>query len=103
MVDSRACASRTDRSVSRTPGYLRKKNTLRATLEGIKTVAPNGTPTDLVIRNDDYKPLFDESLLHADLVQGSPIPLVKPEYLAAMKMVACRGKIPCAFSLSIQK
>jgi hypothetical protein len=59
---------------------------------GIKTLAPNGTPTDLVLRNDDYKPLYDEALLHAQLVEGSPIPLVKPEYLAAMKMVAGRGK-----------
>lgn len=59
---------------------------------GEQTQAPNGVPLDIVMRDDVYKPLYDEALDRARRVKGLPIPVVLPEYLAAMKMAANRGK-----------
>jgi hypothetical protein len=70
---------------------------------GEQTQAPNGVPLDIVLRDDIYKPLYDEALERARRVKGLPIPVVLPEYLAAMKMAANRGKdrVDLEFLLSV--
>ena len=59
---------------------------------GEQTEAPNGVPVDVVVRDDDYAPLYEEALERAPRVRGVPVPVVRPEYLAAMKMVAGRAR-----------
>lgn len=59
---------------------------------GEQTKAPNGVPVDVVLRDDDYASLYDEAIAKASHVKGMPILVVRPEYLAAMKMVAGRGR-----------
>lgn len=58
--------------------------------------APNGVPVDLVLRDDDYQALYAEALDHAtrfgEVLPGTDVRIVAPAYLAAMKMVAGRGK-----------
>ena len=58
---------------------------------GVKTVASNGVPVDLVVRTDDYEPLYEAALEDAT-TRGGEIPVVRPEYLAAMKMAANRPR-----------
>lgn len=59
---------------------------------GEQTEAPNGVPVDVVIRDDDYAGLYEEAVAKAVRVKGVTVPVVRPEYLAAMKMVAGRGR-----------
>jgi hypothetical protein len=59
---------------------------------GEQTEAPNGVPVDVVLRDDEYAGLYQEALEHATRVEGMPAPLVRPEHLAAMKMVAARDR-----------
>jgi hypothetical protein len=47
-----------------------------------------GVPVDVILRDDDFAPLYEEALAGATVVEG--VPLVSPEHLAAMKMVAGR-------------
>ena len=58
---------------------------------GIRTI--EGTvPLDVIIRSDEWAPLYDESLKGAVRLEDIPLPVVTPEYLVAMKMVAGRQK-----------
>ena len=57
---------------------------------GYTTEAPNGTPVDIVLRDDHYRSLYEEALDHAEVLEG--IPIVTLEYLPAMKMAAGRRK-----------
>jgi hypothetical protein len=59
---------------------------------GFQTFAPNGVPVDLVLRDDDYAALYEEALARAAEIPEAPMPVVQPEYLAAMKMVAGRAR-----------
>jgi hypothetical protein len=59
---------------------------------GYQSNAPNGVPVDVVLRDDDYVSLYEAALLSAVDVHESPIPVVQPEYIAAMKMVAGRAR-----------
>lgn len=59
---------------------------------GEQTHAPNGVPVDLVLRQDDYAGLYEEAIERATKIPGVAVPVVRPEYLAAMKMVAGRGR-----------
>lgn len=59
---------------------------------GEQTEAPNGVPVDLLLRDDDFAPLYEEALAHARTVDELPAPIVAREYLAAMKMVAGRPR-----------
>jgi hypothetical protein len=59
---------------------------------GLRTRAANGVPVDVIVRADDWADLYDEALDHAVDVDGAPAPVVTPEYLVAMKMVAGRPK-----------
>ena len=50
-----------------------------------------GHPVDVIVRSDEYAPLYAEAIDHA-VDAGLPIPVVSPEYLAALKMAAGRYK-----------
>jgi hypothetical protein len=58
---------------------------------GQRTVAPNGVPADIVVRDDDFRELYEDALDHVTDA-GAPIPIVQPEYIAAMKLVAGRRR-----------
>jgi hypothetical protein len=51
---------------------------------------PGGITVDLIVRNDAYKPLYDEALMTAGNQNG--VPIILPDYLAAMKFAADREK-----------
>lgn len=46
---------------------------------------------DVIIREDDYRPLYVEALRKARL-DPAGVPVITPEYMVAMKMAAGRGK-----------
>lgn len=47
-------------------------------------------PVDVIVRSDEWRDLYEEALLHFDVHEH--LPIIRPEYLATMKMVAARGK-----------
>ena len=61
---------------------------------GYLSRTPSGVPVDWVIRNDaaDFVALYKEALAKAAKMPDVPVRVVTPEYLAAMKLVAGRGK-----------
>lgn len=59
---------------------------------GIHTTSPSGVPVDLVVRDDDYRSLYEEAIERAVLVPELPVALVSAAHLAAMKMVAARDR-----------
>jgi predicted nucleotidyltransferase len=52
---------------------------------------PGGIPICIIIRDDDYRKLYEESRRKAADV-GLPLKVVAPEYLAAIKLAAGRAK-----------
>jgi hypothetical protein len=52
----------------------------------------DGIDVDLIDRDDDYAGLYAEALDNAEEFDDLPAPVVAPEYLVAMKMVAGRPK-----------
>lgn len=63
------------------------------TFGGMKTRTPSGVPLDWVVREDDFAPVFAEALEQGQrAIEGVPIDVVSPEYLAAMKMIAGRDR-----------
>jgi hypothetical protein len=59
---------------------------------GAQTRAPNGVPVDLVLRDDVYANLYEEALDKSVRLKGVPMPVARPEYIAAMKLAAGRAK-----------
>lgn len=59
---------------------------------GYEGVGPSGAAVDVIIREDDYAPLYQEALREAQHHEDLPIPVVTREYLAAMKLAADRNK-----------
>jgi hypothetical protein len=60
---------------------------------GVKSVTSEGVPVDLVVRDDDYALLYDDALTDARrCAQQGALPVVRAEYLAAMKMAANRPR-----------
>ena len=59
---------------------------------GYQTEAPNGVPVDFVLRDDDYAALYEEALVRAVELADAPMPVVRLEYLTAMKMAAGRSR-----------
>jgi hypothetical protein len=57
---------------------------------GVKTVTSENVPVDLVVRDDEYKALYEEALEDAVAHVKGHMPIVRPEYLAAMKMASGR-------------
>lgn len=62
------------------------------TFGGVAVRTSGGVPVDWVLRDDDFAPLYDAALNKAPRVPGFPLRVVEPEYIAAMKMAAGRGK-----------
>ncbi len=73
----------------RVPG-LRPRGDL--SFGGVRTVAENGVPVDLIARADQYAPLYADALTHAQPMRGVPVLVVTLPYLAAMKLAAGRDK-----------
>ena len=59
---------------------------------GVQTRTPSGVPVDLIVREDDYRALYEEAIAQAVRVPGLPVPLATAEHLAAMKMAAARDR-----------
>ena len=62
------------------------------TFGGYATATPSGIPLDVIIRDDDYTPLYEAALETSRRVRGVPLHVVRPEHLAAIKMACGRGK-----------
>jgi len=63
------------------------------TFGGEQTEAPNGAPVDIVVRDDDYTSLYEAAIV--DPLPHDPndlLLIVRPEYLAAMKLAAGRKR-----------
>lgn len=59
---------------------------------GEQSFAPNGVPVDYVVRSDDFRTLYVAAIAEAQFIDGVPMPVVRPDYLVAMKMAAGRDK-----------
>jgi len=64
----------------------------RLTFGGTKTRTPGGIPVDWIDRDDDCAEVYAEALQYRRVIEGVPLPLASPEYLAAMKMIAGRDR-----------
>ena len=51
-----------------------------------------GVPVDVVVRDDEYAPLYEAAVAHAVEFDDIALPVVDPNYLAAIKMAAGRDK-----------
>lgn len=58
---------------------------------GVRT-REGDVPLDVIVRDDEWQDLYTEALGSAVMVDGITPPVVSPEYLVAMKMVAGRAK-----------
>lgn len=62
-------------------------------LGGVRgVVGRDRIPVDIIVRDDDYAKLYEEAIDRAVRVKGVAVPVVRPEYLAAMKLAAARAK-----------
>lgn len=59
---------------------------------GIQALTSASTPVDLIIRDDDYRSMYEEALEFAVKFPDVPIRVISAEHLAAMKMAAGRDK-----------
>lgn len=59
---------------------------------GWRGTASNGVQVDVIVRDDEWADLYTDAFNSAETVEGSPLPVITPEYLVAMKMVAGRPK-----------
>lgn len=57
---------------------------------GYSSRLPNGTPVDIILRDDEYRGLYEEAIERAECIEG--LPVVSVPYLMAMKMASGRGK-----------
>ena len=64
----------------------------RLSFGGYRSHTATGVPVDVIIRSDDYAGLYEEALATATRDPDLDVPVVAPEYLAAMKMAAGRVK-----------
>jgi hypothetical protein len=61
------------------------------TFGGVRT-REEGVKLDVIVRDDEWEELYADALTQAVDVEEVPLPVITPEYLAAMKMVAGRPK-----------
>jgi hypothetical protein len=59
---------------------------------GYQSRSHGGVPVGWVIRSDDYEAVFTEAIDNPRTFAQVPAPMVRPEYLVAMKMGARRPK-----------
>ncbi len=78
-----------DLMVSQVPSFAKKGARLNV---GGRSVEIAGVPFDFIDRGDEYRDLYDAAIDSAKKVTGFDIPVVTPEFLVAMKMVAARPK-----------
>jgi len=52
----------------------------------------HGTVIDVIVRNDEYRDLYDDALLRAQPISCMDILVARPEHLVVMKMQAGRRK-----------
>lgn len=62
----------------------------RRVLGGQRIVATDGVPVDLIVREDESAPLYQDALKHATRAHLSFPPVVRVEHLIAMKLEAQR-------------
>ena len=62
------------------------------TFGGVQTTTPSGVPVDFIVRNDDYRLLYQEAMNVSPLATAFGVRVVPPNYLVAMKMAAGRDK-----------
>jgi hypothetical protein len=58
---------------------------------GYAGLSRSGHPVNVIVRSDEYAPLYEEAIDHA-VADNLLVPVVGPEYLAALKMAAGREK-----------
>ena len=58
---------------------------------GFSTKSPSGHSVDIIVRDDAYRFLYVAAIENAR-DEGLALPVVSPEYLAALKMAAARDK-----------
>jgi hypothetical protein len=59
---------------------------------GYAALSPgNRHPIDIIVRNDEYSRLYADAI-NCSVDAGLPVKIVRPEYLAALKMAAGRDK-----------
>lgn len=64
----------------------------RLSFGGSACLSSRGHPIDLVVREDEYRNLYDEALARSVRADDLPVPIASAEHLAAMKMAAGRDK-----------
>jgi hypothetical protein len=52
---------------------------------GQRTTSPSGVPVDIVVRNDEMADLYSYAIYGALRIDGIPVPVVTPDYLASIK------------------
>jgi hypothetical protein len=52
----------------------------------------SGVAVSVIVRHDEYAPLYVEAREHARAIEVAPIPVVPPEHLAAMKLAGGRPR-----------
>lgn len=70
------------------PGMKKLKN---LSFGGISAESSAGHPVDIIVRDDAYRSLYIAAIENAR-DEGLALPVVSPEYLAALKMAAARDK-----------
>ncbi len=79
-----------DFAAPRALAALPPENTL--SFGGYQAQTRGGVPVNLIIRDDEFNEVVEEALEVPRRIEGVPAPVVSPEYLLAMKMVARRPK-----------
>jgi hypothetical protein len=59
---------------------------------GYQTHTAKGVPVNWIIRADEYEDIFTEAIQRPRNLDGVDAPVVSPEYLVAMKLLARRPK-----------
>lgn len=71
------------------PGPLSKMK--RISFGGYRYVTQDGVEVDIIVRSDGFEPLYQEALERA-IVTDDGLPVVSPDYMAAIKFSAGRPK-----------
>jgi len=59
---------------------------------GYRSTTDGGVPVDVVLRDDDFRGLYEAALRDAEDFDQVPVRVVGSEYIAAMKMAAGRAR-----------
>lgn len=62
----------------------------RLSFGGQKARGKGGVPTDIIVREDEVAPLYEDALQASHRVEGMVVRVVQPEFLAVMKLWAGR-------------